>query len=132
MTIDIEEAKQVHAELAALHKEGWCACQSSTLPARVEATLGDLIAALSTPPADDVREALIGILSYNSGDEVEAVRRILNRFEVRPRGTVTDAEALAKAWDEGVRTAGAYGHEDTWTHEMTPYSENPYRGEARS
>lgn len=35
--------------------------------------------------------------------------------------------ALAKAWDEGAKCAGSYGHEDDWTHDMHPFDDNPYR-----
>lgn len=55
----------------------------------------------STPPADDVREALADLLMSDGVMNVDAAGReyayveadaILSRFEVRPRGTVTDAE----------------------------------------
>lgn len=39
----------------------------------------------------------------------------------------TEREALAKAWDEGAKCAGSYGHEDDWTHDMHPFDDNPYR-----
>lgn len=73
-------------------------------------------------------------------EDVADVEAIVDRILTDERLTVTPStllhdvarEALAKAWDEGVRTAGAYGHEDTWTHDMTPYTQNPYRGEAGS
>lgn len=32
-----------------------------------------------------------------------------------------------RAWDEGARCAGGYGHEDSWTHDMSPLLDNPYR-----
>lgn len=104
MTIELDEARQVLAELAALHEEGWCACQSSTLPARVQATLGDLIAALSSPPADDVRDRIVirHVGGNTLGGTVEQVLSThlakgwsVESFEVRLRGTVTDAEVKA-------------------------------------
>lgn len=124
MTTEPEEAKAVLAELAALHKEGWCACRSSSLPARVQASLGDLITALSTPPADDVREALASLIEreYDAADPmgegmVPAGRALASvilsdtRFEVRLRGTVTDAEveAGARVLDPDAFTGRGYG-----------------------
>lgn len=67
----------------------------------------EVLAALSTPPAEDVREELASLLwahAYDgghglmSGEQFAAMVRedleaILDAFEVRPRGTVTDAEA---------------------------------------
>ncbi|KQT75376.1 hypothetical protein [Microbacterium sp. Leaf436] len=121
MSAALENAKQVLAELTTLHQEGWCACQSSTLPARVQTALEELVAALSTPPADGVREALAKILTGLDDREwaiatadghshldgyFEAADRILSAFEVRPRGTVTDAEVDRAAhvfWDAMLR-----------------------------
>lgn len=63
-----------------------------------------VLAALSTPPADDVREALIAQLRRPVWDapgyatEAQApmvADAVLAAFDVRPRGTVTDAEVEA-------------------------------------
>lgn len=56
-----------------------------------------LLSALSTPPADDVREAVAEtVLSasppYRLVATYEITDALLAEFEVRPRGTVTDAE----------------------------------------
>lgn len=73
-----------------------------------------LVDALSAPPADDVREALDGVhYCPQHGDmlaplddrdvrsircvETHTVEQIVAAFEVRPRGTVTDAERFAAA-----------------------------------
>lgn len=72
-------------------------------------------------------------LGANYAHDVRLLRLTLERLKALSTPPADDVrEALAKAWDEGVRTAGAYGHEDTWTHDMTPYTENPYRKEVRS
>lgn len=63
-----------------------------------------LLDALSTPPADDVREALADLLMSDRVMNVDAAGRdyayveadaILAAFDVRPRGTVTDAAVEA-------------------------------------
>lgn len=76
--------------------------------------------ALSAPPADDVREALASLLwahSYDGGHGLmsgeqfaamvrEALEAVLATFEVRPRGTVTDAEVHRA--QEGAGERGAF------------------------
>lgn len=97
------------AEALRLGKVAWVAFQEDKSWA--ESVVEDCFS-----PADDLPEEALDMI---------AVARAV-------AGAVTGVDALAKAWDAGVRTAGAYGHEDTWTHDMTPYTENPFRGEARS
>ncbi len=44
--------------------------------------------------------------------------------------TARDTRIREDAWDEGVKAAGGYGHEDGWTHDINPYLDNPYRKES--
>lgn len=60
------------------------------------------------------------------GYYVEQIRILLDSAP-----SVITAERNADIWDAGARAAGGYGHEDTWTHDMTPYSDNPYRNAAK-
>lgn len=69
----------------------------------------------TTPPADDVREALEDAIKYarfayrnvpGGISNSDLAWAILSRFEVRPRGTVTDAEVEAAALCLGER----FGH----------------------
>jgi len=138
MTTELEAVKRV--EEARLDHRGDCALRY----ARLDTAVRDLIVALSTPPADDVREALrsdvageISGIQVGTGYEsttigiyaaLEAADAILAQFEVRPRGTVTDADALAKAWDEGFTLATR--NNPNQPHPLA--QSNPYRGEARS
>lgn len=76
----------------------------------------DALAALSTPPADDVREALAAVLddsllcwTYNGTHTVfhptKGADAVLARFEVRPRGAVTETETET----EPAETYSVYG-----------------------
>jgi hypothetical protein len=76
----------------------------------------DALAALSSPPADDVREALarairrgyLGTDGYSpTSDDYNMADEVMAAFEVRLRGTVTDAriqprtQSEREAWDDG-------------------------------
>lgn len=93
MSAELDNAKLVLAELSALHEEGWCACQSSTLPARVQETLESLTAALSSPPADDVREAL-----------AREIYRRLYPGDINTPDSMRSAESDAKERDRAYKT----------------------------
>lgn len=86
-----------------------------TVPALAQ-TLRELLAAVTTPtpPADDVREALAAVLddsllcwTYNGTHTVfhptKGADAVLARFDVRPRGTVTETET------EPAETYSVYG-----------------------
>ncbi|WP_144834063.1 hypothetical protein [Microbacterium sp. BH-3-3-3] len=84
----------------------------------VSTSLEKLLDALSAPPADDVREALASVIADAKAHpsfprpegfpplerDYRAADTILATFEVRPRGTVTDAE-----WEYGVRHVAVDG-----------------------
>jgi hypothetical protein len=100
-------------------------CNASNFPERVQARLlgqdmaplrkrltDAVLAALSSPPTDDSREALIDELTATVGwmkrtrnliDADRVMRAIAFIREVRPRGPVTDAEATRDALIEGVK-----------------------------
>lgn len=126
-------------ELAAAEIERWKDRPTITRRSHMDQIVGierlrDLLAALSSSPADDVREALVRTvrsgrrdklnariewanddtdeLPFPTGQEDEYIAdAILSRFEVRLRGTVTELtdatrEALLAVRDEIIRNEG--------------------------
>jgi hypothetical protein len=107
------------AQMPSVEDVAYCERQFDEWLARHDAEVR--AAALSSPPADDVREALAAALADN-----RKLRRLLAAAldaEVRLRGTVTDAEpahprrlrACVEAWPEApdgyvVRTCPECGH----------------------
>jgi len=71
-----------------------------TLAKAALARLRELGLALSTPPADDVREALDHLDALNESGRIQyadyvALHDMVSRIEVRPHGTVTEAEDVS-------------------------------------
>lgn len=95
----------------------------------------DRLAALSTPPADDVREALARIVEDNFEAEDEPHRTadaILAAFEVRPHGTFTPSFDAWRALIERVQADWPNVRVPGTTWQMTPQqAEASDRAQAR-
>lgn len=72
--VELAGPRAVLAELKELHADGWCACRSATLPARIEAALDALITAAETAPDWRVLGGLVpGVINaewLRDGDRV--------------------------------------------------------------
>lgn len=107
----IQEAREALAEMQSLHAQGWCACQSSSLPARVEQALKEALEAL------DDRDARIRQVLRLVGDIGPEARRILtsantDRTDDQRRAAAHALRALGHELEDGEALPPARGAVD--------------------
>ena len=136
MNIELEAAVR---RLRAVQGGGLVALPDENAAA-LEADITVVLNALSTPPADDVRDLLIEAIDGCIPDDIPGYRqrytdkaadRILTAFEVRPRGTVAEVEVEAAARSNHAFQHGGRGSHPDWDL-MHKDVRDAYRAEARA